>query len=213
MEIIFSLSFKQEIVMKILIADKQPIYRDGLKHNLNIINPGAVVLDASSLGQINDVLRQNNDIDLLLTDIDMMLPDWENKARELLSSPGYPRVGVMTNNHNQSDAKKANDIGLCCYLPKNIELHTFEQALYKVLRGENYYLPIDVSDFKSPTKLTNRQFEVLKYLAQGLSNKQIAYYMNVSEATVKLHINALLRAIEATNRTQAVVKSQKIGLI
>ncbi len=199
--------------MKILIADKQPIYRDGLKHNLNIINPAAVVLDAASLGQINDILRQNNDIDLILTDIDMMQPDWETKARELLSSPISPRVGVMTDSHNQSDAKKASDIGLCCYLPKNIESHTLEQALGKVLRGENYYPPLNVSNSKAPTKLTNRQFEVLKYLAQGLSNKQIAYYMNVSEATVKLHINALLRAIEATNRTQAVVKSQKMGLI
>lgn len=199
--------------MKILIADKQPIYRDGLKHNLSIINPAAVVLDAASLGQINDILRQNNDIDLILTDIDMMQPNWENKARELLSSPRSPRVGIMAYSHNQSDAKKASDIGLCCYLPKNIESHTLEQALGKVLRGENYYPPINASNAKAPAKLTNRQFEVLKYLAQGLSNKQIAYYMNVSEATVKLHINALLRAIEATNRTQAVVKSQKMGLI
>jgi DNA-binding NarL/FixJ family response regulator len=62
-------------------------------------------------------------------------------------------------------------------------------------------------------KLTNRQFEVLSYLAQGLSNKQIAYQMGVSEATVKLHINALLRAVEANNRTQAVIKAQKMGVI
>ena len=65
--------------------------------------------------------------------------------------------------------------------------------------------------FQMVKKLTNRQYEVLKYLSQGLSNKQIAYQMNVSEATVKLHINALLRAVGATNRTQAVIKAQKIG--
>lgn len=200
--------------MKILIADKQPVYRDGLKHNLSMINSSALVLDASSLGQINDILRQNNDIDLVLTDIDMMQPDWENKARELLSSPKSPRVGIMSNVQNQVDAQKAKNIGLCCYLPKNIESYALEQALGKILNGENYYPIVNGnSDNKSSTRLTNRQFEVLKYLAQGLSNKQIAYYMNVSEATVKLHINALLRAIEATNRTQAVVKSQKLGLI
>ena len=66
---------------------------------------------------------------------------------------------------------------------------------------------------KNGKRLTSRQFEVLKYLSQGLSNKQIAYHMAVSEATVKLHINALLRAVAATNRTQAVIKAQKLGVI
>ena len=61
--------------------------------------------------------------------------------------------------------------------------------------------------------LTPRQSEVLSYVAEGMSNKQIAYKMGVSEATVKLHINALLRAVGATNRTQAVIIAQKMGLI
>lgn len=200
--------------MKILIADKQAVYRDGIKHNLNQINPMAVVIDASSLGQINDILRQHNDIDLILTDIDMMEPDWETRARNLLSAPQAPRIGILSSKQNHIDMQKAKNIGLCCYLPKNIESGILEQVLDKVLKGESYYpnLP-SVNDSTSNKKLTNRQFEVLKYLAQGLSNKQIAFNMNVSEATVKLHINALLRAIKATNRTQAVVKSQQMGLI
>ena len=61
--------------------------------------------------------------------------------------------------------------------------------------------------------LTNRQAQVLELVAQGMSNKQIAYEIGVSEATVKLHINALLRAVGATNRTQAVITAQKMGLI
>ena len=61
--------------------------------------------------------------------------------------------------------------------------------------------------------LTPRQTEVLGFVAEGMSNKQIAYEMGVSEATVKLHINALLRAVGATNRTQAVIIAQKTGLI
>ena len=71
----------------------------------------------------------------------------------------------------------------------------------------------DTMNLSNGKKLTTRQFEVLRYLAQGLSNKQIAYQMSVSEATVKLHINALLRAMGATNRTQAVIKAQKMGVI
>ena len=61
--------------------------------------------------------------------------------------------------------------------------------------------------------MTNRQSQVLGMVAKGTSNKQSAYEVGVSEATVKLHINALLRAIGVTNRTQAVVTAQKMGLI
>ena len=61
--------------------------------------------------------------------------------------------------------------------------------------------------------LTNRQSQVLDLVAQGKSNKQIAYDMGVSEATVKLHINALLRSLHVTNRTPAVITAQQIGLI
>lgn len=201
--------------MKILIADQQSVYRDGLKHNLNRVKPEAKVLDATSFKQIYEVLQQNNDIDLILTDIDMIGPNWEQRVKELLELPRSPRVGVIAGKENYIDAQKAKNIGLCCYLPKNIESRQLEQVLDKVLQGESCYFNIvnKNGNYKSERKLTNRQFEVLKYLAEGLSNKQIAYQMNVSEATVKLHINALLRTIEANNRTQAVVKSQRLGII
>ena len=201
--------------MKILIADKQFVYRDGLKHNLMRILPEAQVLGAESLGQVSDILRQNNDVDLILTDIDMLEDNWAEKLTRLLSAPHAPRIGVISTRNNPNDMQKAQNIGLCCFLPKNIESSELNSALAQILMGKNYY-PEAIrpnGHGQNGHKLTNRQFEVLKYLAQGLSNKQIAYYMNVSEATVKLHINALLRAIEATNRTQAVVKSQKLGLI
>ena len=71
------------------------------------------------------------------------------------------------------------------------------------------------SHISNPLKknLTNRQSQVLDLKAQGKSNKQIAYDMGVSEATVKLHINALLRSLKVNNRTQAVITAQKMGLI
>ncbi len=202
--------------MKVIIADQQPVYRDGLKHNLAKLNSQTTFFDASSTEQIKDILSRNNDINLILTDVDILRPDWESKIRELFSNFYVPKIGLMSEKQNMLDYQKAQHIGLCCYLPKNVESDELQQAFNTVLNGKNYYPHIIktaqlIND--NDKKLTNRQFEVLKYLAQGLSNKQIAYHMNVSEATVKLHINALLRAIDATNRTQAVVKSQKLGLI
>ncbi|MBQ8677991.1 MAG: response regulator transcription factor [Alphaproteobacteria bacterium] len=200
--------------MKILIADNQALYRDGLRHNLKRIRPEAVVADAESFAQIKEVLRQHNDFDLVLADIDMS-GDWETHIRELLNLSPKLRIGVMASDGDNDKMKKAQNIGLCCYLPKNIETTELTSALSTILKGGTYYPAFELRPKinNGGKKLTNRQFEVLRYLAQGLSNKQIAYYMNVSEATVKLHINALLRAIEASNRTQAVVKSQKLGII
>ena len=94
-----------------------------------------------------------------------------------------------------------------------------KEALSYILNGETY-IPKALQDIKTDCpdkfltkKLTNRQSQVLDLIAQGKSNKQIAYEMGVSEATVKLHINALLRSLKVTNRTQAVITAQKIGLI
>ena len=95
----------------------------------------------------------------------------------------------------------------------------FKEAILSLIKGETY-IPKALQDVKNEypdkfinKKLTNRQSQVLDLIAQGKSNKQIAYEMGVSEATVKLHINALLRSLKVTNRTQAVITAQKIGLI
>lgn len=199
--------------MKVLLADNQSVYRDGLKHNIFKISSDINIIEASSFDQVCDVTKQNN-IDLLLIDIDMMKNNWEQNITKLLDDTKPYSIGIMTSDCNNREIQKAKNLNLCCCLPKNIESKDLNDILTKVINGKNYYPSTESSiASKKNKKLTNRQFEVLEYLAQGLSNKQIAYYMNVSEATVKLHINALLRAIEATNRTQAVIKSQKLGII
>ena len=95
-------------------------------------------------------------------------------------------------------------------------------ALKLILEGGTYIPPALIENSNESTSnnyrhngktLTNRQSQVLDLIAQGKSNKQIAYEMGVSEATVKLHINALLRSLKVNNRTQAVVTAQKLGLI
>ena len=110
--------------------------------------------------------------------------------------------------------------GASGYITKRAETKILSNALKLILDGGTYIPPVmlgknlDDTPAKGKGKmLTNRQSQVLGLVAKGMSNKQIAYEMGVSEATVKLHINALLRAIGATNRTQAVIIAQKMGLI
>ncbi len=205
--------------MKILIADDHALYRDGLRLNLNNLLPEAQILDAASFGQAIDVLKNNKDIELILLDLDMPEMSWEDGIKNIKELMPDLRIGVISALEDAHIIKKALNLGVCCYLPKNINTKVLNSALCLVLNGGTYYPPAlinqaaDNMNLANGKKLTARQFEVLRYLAQGLSNKQIAYQMSVSEATVKLHINALLRAMGATNRTQAVIKAQKMGVI
>lgn len=205
--------------MKILIIDDHSLYRDGLKFNLTTMMPEAQVFDAENMTQAMDKLKQNNDINLVLANWDMPDIKWNNGIQTLKEISKNSQIGVIASSSENNDIKKILSLGLCCFLPKNIDTKVLNSALGLVLNGGTYFPP---SLLKQQSEnmintngkhLTNRQLEVLKYLAQGLSNKQIAYQMNVSEATVKLHINALLRAVGATNRTQAVIKSQQMGIV
>lgn len=206
--------------MKILIADNHALYRDGLRLNLNNLLPNAQILDAATFGQAINALKQNSDIELVLADLDMPEMPWEDGINAMKKAVvGNSRIGVISTSEDGYNIKKALGLGVCCYLPKSIDTKVLNSALGLVLNGGTYFPSTlleqssDNAQLVNGKKLTNRQFEVLRYLAQGLSNKQIAYQMNVSEATVKLHINALLRAVGATNRTQAVIKAQKMGVV
>ena len=205
--------------MKILIIDDHSLYRDGLKFNLANMIPDIEIFDAENMSQALEKLKQNNDINLVLANWDMPDIKWNNGIQTLKEISKNSQIGVIASSSENNDIKKILSLGLCCFLPKNIDTKVLNSALGLVLNGGTYFPP---SLLKQQSEnmintngkhLTNRQLEVLKYLAQGLSNKQIAYQMNVSEATVKLHINALLRAVGATNRTQAVIKSQQMGIV
>ena len=204
--------------MKILIIDDHSLYRDGLRFNLALLMPDAQVFDAENMTQALEKLKQNNDINLILANWDMPDIKWKDGIKTIKENSKNSQIGVIASSSENNDIKKILNMGLCCFLPKNIDAKVLNSALGLVLNGGTYFPPTLLKQQSNTTSLngkhlTNRQTEVLQYLAQGLSNKQIAYQMNVSEATVKLHINALLRAVGATNRTQAVIKSQQMGIV
>lgn len=204
--------------MKILIADDYALFRDGLRFNLEKITSDLILLEANSWTQAAELLKNNPDTSLVLVDMTMQDAPWEDGLKSL-KSVFEGRIGVLADAEDAYTIKKAMSLGVCGYLPKNIEQKVLTSALGLILNGGTYFPSTllnqssDNMNLSNGKRLTNRQFEVLKYLSQGLSNKQIAYHMSVSEATVKLHINALLRAVAATNRTQAVIKAQKMGVI
>lgn len=209
--------------MKVLITDEQSLFRDGLSLRLKQINQDIEILQSSSLAEMQKLLSKESDIDILIIDIDLA----ELNAAEIINkiktiAPNI-KIVAISSSEDTRNIKKILSCGVKGYIPKRSDSNILSGALKLILDGGTYIPPamldngLDYNSYQlnSPLKknLTNRQSQVLDLIAQGKSNKQIAYDMGVSEATVKLHINALLRCLKVNNRTQAVITAQKMGLI
>jgi len=205
--------------MKILIADDHALFRDHLALNLENIAPQTVIVQVSAFSQALKILRDKQDVDMIFVDLDMPDMKWENTIRQLKDIAPNIDIVVVSASEDMRQIMGVLDMDIKGYIPKRTEANVVQEALKKILSGEKY-IPQALENmqtdgfFKMTGKtLTNRQSQVLDLIAEGKSNKQIAYEMGVSEATVKLHINALLRSLKVNNRTQAVVTAQKMGLI
>lgn len=207
--------------MKILIADDHALFRDGLSMNLEKLAPNAVVSQAADFVQAQKIAASEPNLNLIIVDLDMPGMKWEDGLRELRKAAPEARVVILSASDENKNVKKALELGVAGYISKRMDTKVLNSALKLIIDGGTY-LPPSIMEAGNAgvlgrrtngKRLTARQSEVLSYVAEGMSNKQIAYEMGVSEATVKLHINALLRAIGATNRTQAVILAQKMGII
>ncbi len=210
--------------MKVLIADDHALFRDGLTLQLEKINPEFIILQAANFNQALKFVETDAHISLVVIDLDMPDMNWEEALRELKSKAPNAKFVVVSAGEDNGTIRKSLEMGVNGFINKRSEPEVQQRALQLVLDGGTYLPPSvlqpspasvvqDTRHIGLSKTLTHRQNQVLNLVAQGLSNKQIAYEMGVSEATVKLHINALLRSVGATNRTQAVVMAQKMGII
>lgn len=208
--------------MKILIADDHALFRDGLAMRLEEINHDIVLLQAPTFSQAAKILDKENDINMIIVDLDMPDMRWEDGVEELKKKAPRASMVVISASEDIRNIRKILTTGIKGYIPKRSDPKIMHNALKLILEGGTYIPPALIENSNESTSnnyrhngktLTNRQSQVLDLIAQGKSNKQIAYEMGVSEATVKLHINALLRSLKVNNRTQAVVTAQKLGLI
>lgn len=210
--------------MKVLIADDHALFRDGLSMHIEKLDPEAVIFQAGNYSQVLKILDDEKKLDLILLDLDMPDMKWEDGLFEIMKKSADARFVVISAAEDSRSIRRIIDSGISGYIPKRSDTKVLTGALKLILDGGTYLPPSILegsgggsgssSSQRGKNKtLTVRQTEVLSLVAEGMSNKQIAYKMGVSEATVKLHINALLRAVGATNRTQAVIVAQKMGLI
>lgn len=209
--------------MKVLIADDHALFRDGLAMRLEEINPEIVIEQAATFSQAIKILDKETGMNLIIVDLDMPDMKWEDGIEQIRQKAEGIDIVVVSASEDIRNIRKVLSSGIKGYIPKRSEPKVMNNALKLILDGGTYIPPALIENSSeglngtgrraSGKMLTNRQSQVLDLIAQGKSNKQIAYEIGVSEATVKLHINALLRSLKVNNRTQAVVTAQKMGLI
>jgi DNA-binding NarL/FixJ family response regulator len=170
----------------IAIVDDHPLFRDALRESLKTALASLETVVAGSLEELNALLGEDRDIDLVLLDLNM---------------PGVR--------------------GFSGFVPKSQPVEQIRTAVQAVLAGDIWTPPeIDISDVNNSAdeeliarlaKLTPQQVRVLMMLAEGLLNKQIAYELGVSEATIKAHVSAILQKLGVDSRTQAVIAMNRVG--
>jgi len=225
-----------EIKMKFLIADDHELFLQGLEFILRKEYPNAEIVLANSYGGIFDALKKQQDFDLILTDLAMPGANWFEALEKIHQQcPEVPMI-IISAVFDKDILQKTFDIGVSGYISKSFPNSLIISAINLVLAGGMYIPPeiLQMSMTSSPepmrnlikdldeskkTKradgniLTPRQTEVLQCLAKGLSNKQIAYELGLSEGTVKIHITLLMRTLEVSNRVSAIREGIKRGIL
>ncbi len=206
---------------RILVADDHPLFREALSAALAPYFKDAEILEAGSLETLMSVLAANCQIDLLLLDLNM--PGGEYFNGLITVKDEYPDLPVAVISANESIDVVAQVMGLGAegFIPKSSPTKEIASAIVAIQGGENWVpesMKADLQNvdeeltklLKRFRELTPKQIQVLSFLRAGLMNKQIAHEMNVTEATIKAHISAILRKMEINTRTQAVLLMDKL---
>ena len=203
---------------RIVIVDDHPLFRSALRQTLAAGDPAIVVEEAGDLTSLAATLEADRDCDLVLLDLNM--PGSRGFSGLLLLRAQYPDIPVMIVSAVEDGAviHQALELGAAGYLSKSVEPAEIRRAIETVLSGE-LFVPDAVGPavvdahsglLRRLASLTPQQVRVLMMLKDGLMNKQIAYELTISEATVKAHVSAILQKLDVDSRTQAVIVAQRL---
>ncbi|GAM78296.1 transcriptional regulator [Vibrio ishigakensis] len=200
----------------IVIADDHPLFRNALFQSVHMAIGGANLLEADSLDSLMTLLKKQEEVDLLLLDLKMPGANGLSGLIQLRSQyPDLPIV-VISASEEASVVNQVKQHGAFGFIPKSSDMRSLIKALNQVLDGIPFFpqglsapsaSQNDISD--KLASLTPQQYKVLGMLADGLLNKQIAYELDVSVATIKAHMTAIFRKLGVNNRTQAVIMLQQ----
>ncbi|MCS3458160.1 response regulator transcription factor [Aeromonas sp. BIGb0445] len=205
----------------IVIADDHPLFRGALYQAVHMAVSDAQLLEADSIDSLAHLLKDHPEVDLLLLDLKMPGANgFEGLVHLRGQYPDLPIV-VVSASEEASVVQQVLRLGALGFIPKSSSMKQLVTALNAVIAGDTW-LPEGISlrpeceDESSLTSklasLTPQQYKVLVMLRDGSLNKQIAWELNVSEATIKAHITAIFRKLDVKNRTQAVIALQQLDI-
>lgn len=227
--------------MRILLADDHILFRDALLQFITALKPNWSVVTASSFDEAIIPLKRGETFDLVLLDVRMPGMNGLEGLKTLIDEFPNQKTAILSGTAEDHQVREAMGMGARAYFPKTLQGKVLVSVIELVMLGERY-IPLDDSGTKimpayyGDTKpashnseeetpeiketrekylsaLTRREKEVLAYLGQGLSNKDIARVMDLQVATVKLHVGGVCKKLDANNRTQAALIAHQYNLI
>lgn len=216
-------------MIKILIVDDQSLFREALKTLLNASNEFEIVGDASNGEEALRMVLQHSP-DVVLMDLRMPIMDGVEATRRILQMNKPTKVIVLTTFDDDENVFEALRAGAVGYLLKDVSSEKLYEAIKAANQGEYFLLPSItakvVSEFSRiskpatkhqdaflPDPLSPREIEIIRLVATGASNKEIAEKLVISEGTVKNHLSSILSKLSVRDRMQAVLKAKELGII
>jgi len=212
--------------MKVLLIDDHELFREGMRYVLAKLDNDTQIFDSNSYEDALPVIQNNPDFDLILLDLSLPgLSDIDALKAIRIEAPSTPVV-ILSSNNDGKKVQQLLELGAQGYIPKSTNTKILINSLKLVLAG-GIYIPSEIlaqikesadqtisEQADSPnTQLTPRQFEVLGKLTHGYSNKEIGLNLGMAEPTVRVHIAAILKALNVTNRTRAAHVALQKGWI
>jgi DNA-binding NarL/FixJ family response regulator len=204
--------------VRLVIADDHPLFRGAMREAISGLLKNADIAEAGTFDDTVELLSV--DVDLVL--LDLAMPGVRGFSGLMYLRAQYPSVPVIVVSATDDPAsiRRCMEFGAAGFIPKTLGINDMRTAISRVLAG-GVWTPPDVdltagTDVESAelmarmATLTPQQVRVLMMLSEGLLNKQIAYQLGVSEATVKAHVSAILQKLGVESRTQAVIAASKI---
>jgi DNA-binding NarL/FixJ family response regulator len=215
--------------MKILVVDDHMLIREALRAVLRELKPDAAIVEAADARRAMECVEENPDLELVV--LDLNLPDRSGFDVLVALRERHPAMSVvmLSASNDRDDIARALDLGALGFITKSAKREVMLGA-FKLIFSGGIYVPPEILRRRPPVRgpepavagpppgaaglgLTPRQMEVLALMMQGKSNKAICRVLGVAEPTVKNHVTAILRALKATNRTEAVIAAGALGLV
>lgn len=210
-------------MLKFLIADDHPLLREALIGALQTVFKNVKYIESDSFTTTLNQLRRHRNVSLVL--LDLVMPGCDNYYGLLRIRQNYPDlpIAIVSSTDDAETIAEAMEFGATAYIPKILPSTEIIEAVTKVLAGETWFPPHMADDIAKVSgdkveiaekvrKLTPKQFKVLRLVNQGLTNKEIAQQLSVTEATIKAHVSMLFKTLGVKSRTQILVAIEKLRL-